>query len=782
MAKEKRVRSGKKIIFVFILAAFICLVASSSSFADPGALGFGYYGWDKGDAQHTAQGWQKGAITLWKEGEWVPYMLVLTNKDTTPQASPALWLTYDHYNSQNNAMGFDNQREYNWKVWTGTADTDIPLNQNGTPCTPGATFVVPQTTGPSYPASSTQPTLSTYLPPGAFTVPPKSGTKPGKIAVQWLTHLSVTAYWLSQSPPHNGSSFYPGASLHVTLVDGGGSLDVPTPVPPKPTGMLSGYKSQDAVGGLPLNGWTITLSGTANVGGDGDSWPVNLTAVTGQGHYSDGSPWPSGYYEFRNMVEGSYMVTETLQPNWTNVVPGNLPPSYSYPNFTEAQIITDVNFANSAAPQTVFKTFTLTVNPPIEEATYYADYSQTGSSGPWTTVALTNQTLNTFSSTVNLSQGNTWWKFRAMEDTDLVWESDVQGPENLTQDTTNSFTLGYSLNITPDNPVNLVGEDETFTLTATTSDGKPLSYTPTNIQVGPPGTLTTPTPVVTDSSGTATFTVTSSQAGTSDIRAWIDMLGGTSGIYDTGEATDTDTKQWTQPPPSSISGMKFNDLDGDGVKDDGEPGLSGWTIDLKDSTGSNLLATAGTDQNGSYIFNNVQPDTYRVYEEPQASWTQTYPTNPNFYTVTITDGLNVTGKDFGNVSLITVNKTFALTVNNSPPGVSCYAYYSQVGSGGPWTELALTEQSGNTFSGTAPFLPTANIWWKWRALSGGSTIWESNVQGPETLTQDTTNSYTTDLAPQPTTVGYNTFWLLATTGILLVAGFLLIKKETLSTR
>ena len=35
-----------------------------------------------------------------------------------------------------------------------------------------------------------------------------------------------------------------------------------------------------------------------------------------------------------------------------------------------------------------------------------------------------------------------------------------------------------------------------------------------------------------------------------------------------GQALDLATK----------SGMKFNDLDADGVKDAGEPGLGGWTI------------------------------------------------------------------------------------------------------------------------------------------------------------------------------------------------------------
>ncbi len=42
--------------------------------------------------------------------------------------------------------------------------------------------------------------------------------------------------------------------------------------------------------------------------------------------------------------------------------------------------------------------------------------------------------------------------------------------------------------------------------------------------------------------------------------------------------------------PVSISGRKFEDLDGDGVKDAGEPGLVGWTIELAPAIGPFLQA------------------------------------------------------------------------------------------------------------------------------------------------------------------------------------------------
>jgi hypothetical protein len=100
-----------------------------------------------------------------------------------------------------------------------------------------------------------------------------------------------------------------------------------------------------------------------------------------------------------------------------------------------------------------------------------------------------------------------------------------------------------------------------------------------------------------------------------------------------------------------ISGLKFNDLNGDGVKDTGELGLAGWTIILdsdSNSTNGNLgsVVTAnGTtddlDGNGvidpvGFYYFSVTPDAikstpttndpYYVYEVNQPGWTQTAPT------------------------------------------------------------------------------------------------------------------------------------------------------------
>jgi len=96
----------------------------------------------------------------------------------------------------------------------------------------------------------------------------------------------------------------------------------------------------------------------------------------------------------------------------------------------------------------------------------------------------------------------------------------------------------------------------------------------------------------------------------------------------------------------SISGMKFNDSNGNGTKDPGESGLSNWTIVLKNKTGSKV-DTMMTDIDGNYIFGGLAAGNYAVEEVLQADWTQTFPST-KIYNLTLATGENMTGVDFGN--------------------------------------------------------------------------------------------------------------------------------------
>ena len=87
-----------------------------------------------------------------------------------------------------------------------------------------------------------------------------------------------------------------------------------------------------------------------------------------------------------------------------------------------------------------------------------------------------------------------------------------------------------------------------------------------------------------------------------------------------------------------IHGQKWNDLDGDGVRDVGEPGLNGWVIELYDDqdvlVATQVTADVDLDDNGQidpeterglYAFTGLAAGSYTVSEVMQAGWEQTSP-------------------------------------------------------------------------------------------------------------------------------------------------------------
>jgi hypothetical protein len=96
---------------------------------------------------------------------------------------------------------------------------------------------------------------------------------------------------------------------------------------------------------------------------------------------------------------------------------------------------------------------------------------------------------------------------------------------------------------------------------------------------------------------------------------------------------------------TELCGIKFNDLNGNGQQDPGEPGLANWVIEVKDANG-NIIGYAVTDANGRYCIVVPTPATYIVSEQQQVGWTQTAPPTPGTYTVTVPPAH--TNLNFGN--------------------------------------------------------------------------------------------------------------------------------------
>jgi len=107
----------------------------------------------------------------------------------------------------------------------------------------------------------------------------------------------------------------------------------------------------------------------------------------------------------------------------------------------------------------------------------------------------------------------------------------------------------------------------------------------------------------------------------------------------------------TLPSKGSILGLKFNDLNGNGAKDPGEPTLSGWTIELKNASTLAVISTTTTGADGSYSFLNITPANYVLSEVVKSGWTQTKPPmspGGGVYSFALSAGENKLGIDFGN--------------------------------------------------------------------------------------------------------------------------------------
>jgi len=148
-----------------------------------------------------------------------------------------------------------------------------------------------------------------------------------------------------------------------------------------------------------------------------------------------------------------------------------------------------------------------------------------------------------------------------------------------------------------------------------------------------------------------------------------------------------DVSQPTPPASAEKTGMKFNDANGNHVKDGTEAGLGGWTIYV-DINGDGQLTPTGLDPEpfaitssapatlGQYhIFGIPAPGSgttlaWPVREMNQNGWVCSYPTTVDAfgckYTESFTSGVVETGNDFGNlVPTPEVSKTAAGTYDET---------------------------------------------------------------------------------------------------------------------
>ncbi|MCK5320100.1 VWA domain-containing protein [Candidatus Parcubacteria bacterium] len=127
-----------------------------------------------------------------------------------------------------------------------------------------------------------------------------------------------------------------------------------------------------------------------------------------------------------------------------------------------------------------------------------------------------------------------------------------------------------------------------------------------------------------------------------------------------------------EPATSSISGYKYNDLNNNGLIDEGGAVVSGWemqligcpylsggftfldksniNLDPASSTpgACNIISTTTTDSLGFYEFTNLTASDYGVSEASSSPWLQTYPVNDQFYYFNLGEGTATTSINFAN--------------------------------------------------------------------------------------------------------------------------------------
>jgi uncharacterized repeat protein (TIGR01451 family) len=166
----------------------------------------------------------------------------------------------------------------------------------------------------------------------------------------------------------------------------------------------------------------------------------------------------------------------------------------------------------------------------------------------------------------------------------------------------------------------------------------------------------------------------------------------------------------------SISGYKFNDLNGKDGRDEGEPGISGWGVTLTGTTkavnGQPSVAIGPivntTNTAGYYEFTNLAPGTYTVCEEQRVNWVQTYPGLNVCQTIVIDiSGESNANSNFGNRAQGTIEVKKVLSPATDPGkfnlAVDVETQASNVGDGGTTGQVTVWagDHTASEAAGTA---------------------------------------------------------------------------------
>jgi hypothetical protein len=174
---------------------------------------------------------------------------------------------------------------------------------------------------------------------------------------------------------------------------------------------------------------------------------------------------------------------------------------------------------------------------------------------------------------------------------------------------------------------------------------------------------------------------------------------------------------------SFISGVVFDDANGDGKQDNGEAGLAGITV--YDDANNNGKLDPGefktpTNSNGAYSFSYLNPAPFKIRELLPVGWKQTTPSNNFAWTLYLGNNQTTTGLNFGEQLIAPTGGSISGTVFNDA-NADLKQDDGELGLVG-WTVFIDTNNDGILDNGEAHTLTTASGSYTFFGLAAGTYL------------------------------------------------------------
>ena len=401
---------------------------------------------------------------------------------------------------------------------------------------------------------------------------------------------------------------------------------------------------------LPASAATLSIKVTAPNGGEvltaGNVYHITWQSPTNIDKVSIGYKacptcltWIVTNIPNRNYYDWTVNVGNTTQTQFTIQITGSQTGGGSVTDYSDVSFTvlpkptptrTPTKTATSTITRTPTRTATRTITP-----TFSKTPTKTKTSSPTPTPSNTNTSTPTYTPT----------------DTPTDTPTETYTPTDTPTDTaTATYTSTYTTTPTPTPSLTptrtstwTATATKTVTSTSTSTNTATSTPSPSQTFTNTPSVTSTPTPTRTSTwTATATKTVTSTSTSTNtpsrtptSTSTWTATA--TKTVTSTSTSTNTPSLTPTYTPtrtptntatstltstltltlttePGTVSGVVFDDMNGNGIQDSGESGIYGVAISLCDISGSFFLAGITTDGEGHYSFGGLRTGLYTLIE------------------------------------------------------------------------------------------------------------------------------------------------------------------------